>query len=65
MQSCDLQQLDQYTNATFSRKMSKNPCKALSLLACILIPWFLYICSRQPTELQELEERGVSGTTQC
>lgn len=54
MQSCGFQRLDQFSNATLTCKMSENSCKALAHSACFLSPWFLYIYSREPTELQEV-----------
>lgn len=56
IQSYGFQQLDQFSNATLTRKLSENSCKALALSAFCLSPWFLYIYSREPTELQELEK---------
>lgn len=56
MQSCGFQQLDKFSNATLTRKMSENLCKALALSVCFLSPWFLYIYSRECTELQEPEK---------
>lgn len=56
MQSCGFQQLDNSSNATLTREMSEDLCKALAPSACFLSPWFLYISSRECTEPQELVE---------
>jgi len=56
MQSCGFQRLDQFSNTTLTREMSKNSCKALALSACFLSPCFLCIYSGEPAELQELEK---------